>query len=91
MSRPAVFVSYSHKDEAEKEQLVSHLKVLERAGVIELWVDDRIAGGADWAGEIKLAIDQASVAILLISANFLSSDYCYNIELAKAMELHKSL
>jgi hypothetical protein len=75
MSHPVVFVSYSHKDEVEKEQLVGQLKVLEMAGVIKLWVDDRIEGGADWTQEIEEAIASASAAILLISANFLTSKF----------------
>jgi hypothetical protein len=90
MPRPVVFISYSHKDEAEKEQLVSHLKVLESAGLIELWVDDRIAGGADWEAEIKQAIAQARVAILLISANFLTSDFILGKEVPAFLERRKS-
>ena len=75
MTKPIVFVSYSHKDEKEKEALVSHLSVLQRAGLIEVWVDDRIQGGADWEDEIKKVIARARVAILLVSANFLTSDF----------------
>ncbi len=75
MTRPYVFISYSHKDETEKEQLLSHLGVLQRAGLIEVWSDDRIGAGADWETEISRAIAQARVAILLISANFLNSDF----------------
>jgi len=86
MSKPVVFISYSHKDETEKEHLVSHLKVLESAGHIELWVDDRIEGGADWADEIKQAIAQAKVAILLISANFLTSNFILGKEVPAFLE-----
>lgn len=75
MSRPVVFISYSHKDEKEKDQLLSHLGVVHRAGLIELWSDDRIGVGADWEAEINEAITRARVAILLISANFLTSDF----------------
>jgi hypothetical protein len=90
MPRPVVFLGYSHKDETEKEQLVSHLKVLESAGLIELWVDDRIAGGADWEEEIKQAIARASVAILLISANFLTSDFILGQEVPAFLERRKN-
>jgi len=75
MPTPIVFISYSHKDEVEKEQLVSHLKVLENSGLITLWVDDKIEGGADWETEIKQKITQANLVILLISANFLTSEF----------------
>jgi len=90
MSRPVVFVSYSHKDEAEKEQLVSHLKVLEKAKLIDLWVDDRIGGGEDWRPAIYQSIDQASVAILLISANFLTSDFILGEEVPALLERRQS-
>jgi len=90
MSKPVVFISYSHKDETEKEHLVSHLKVLESAGHIELWVDDRIAGGADWADEIKQAIARANVVILLISANFLTSDFILGQEVPAFLKRRKN-
>ena len=78
---PVVFISYSHKDEAEKEQLVAQLRVLERAGKINLWIDDRIKGGSDWEQEIKTAMRKASVAVLFISANFLTSDFILGKEI----------
>ena len=90
MSKPVVFISYSHKDETEKEHLVSHLKVLESAGHIELWVDDRIIGGADWADEIERAIARADVVILLISANFLTSDFILGQEVPAFLERRKN-
>ena len=86
MTKPVVFVSYNHKDEGEKEALLAHLSVLERAGLIEVWVDDRIDGGADWAEAIKQAIDQAHVAVLLISANFLTSDFILGSEVPAFLE-----
>ena len=91
MSKPVVFVSYSHKDEAEKEHLVSQLKVLQSAGIIELWVDDRIEGGANWETEIKQAITQAKVAILLISANFLTSDFILGKEVPAFLERREQM
>jgi hypothetical protein len=75
MSKPVVFISYSHKDEQEKNLLVSHLKVAENSGIIKLWVDDDIPAGADWYAEIKQAVGGARVVILLVSANFLTSDF----------------
>jgi hypothetical protein len=75
MTQPLVFISYSHKDEAEKDQLLAHLGVLQQAGLVEVWNDDRIGTGADWESEISRAMAQAKVAVLLISANFLTSDF----------------
>jgi formylglycine-generating enzyme required for sulfatase activity len=73
--QPLIFISYSHKDEQEKEQLLAQLGVLQRAGLIDLWSDDRIAVGADWKAEVSQAIVQAKVAILLITANFLTTEF----------------
>lgn len=74
VQQPTVFISYSHKDEKEKDALLSHLGVLRQAGLIELWSDDDIKAGANREQVINQAIDRAKVAVLLISANFLSSD-----------------
>jgi formylglycine-generating enzyme required for sulfatase activity len=86
MSKPVVFVSYSHKDKREKDQLVGHLKVLEDAGLIKLWIDDQIIGGADWRAEIEQAMTQASIAVLLITANFLTSEFIRNKEIARLLK-----
>lgn len=74
MTQPTVFISYSRRDEKEKDELLSHLGVLQRAGIIDVWNDDRIGAGSDWQTEINRAIDRAKVAILLISAAFLNSE-----------------
>jgi hypothetical protein len=85
-SRPSVFISYSHKDEAEKEELVAHLGVLQGEGLIDVWVDDRIAAGRDWAADIDQAIAQARVAILLVTKNFLSSRFILETEAPRLLE-----
>ncbi len=78
MPQHTVFIGYSRKDEKEKEALLSHLGVLECAGLIDLWGEDRLGAGTDWEQEISQAITQARVAILLISANFLTSAFILN-------------
>lgn len=83
--QPSVFISYSHKDENEKEQLLSHMGVLQHAGLIDLWSDDAIEAGAVKTQEMNQAIDKARVAILLISANFLTSD-ALKYEIPKLLE-----
>jgi tetratricopeptide (TPR) repeat protein len=75
MPQPVIFISYSHKDEKEKDRLLSHLGVLQGEGLIDLWSDDRIGAGADWEQEINEAMTQARVAILLISVSFLNSGF----------------
>ena len=81
MTQTTVFISYSHKDEKEKDELLSHLGVLKHAGLIDLWNDDRIGAGSDWEQEIQQAMTEARVAILLISANFLTSDFILGQEI----------
>jgi hypothetical protein len=71
MTAPSVFISYSHKDEEWKDRLVTHLRVLEMQGFLDVWEDRQIEGGDDWYPEIETAINKANVAILMISANFL--------------------
>lgn len=75
MTEPVVFISYSEEDEKEKEALLSQLGVLRGAGLIDLWSNDRIGAGAEWEAEIRQAIGRARVAVLLITANFLTSDF----------------
>jgi tetratricopeptide (TPR) repeat protein len=86
MTQPLVFISYSHKDEEEKEQLLSHLGVLGKAGLIDLWSDDRIGAGGDWRQEIREAMAQARVAVLLISANYLTSDFILDEEVPTLLQ-----
>ena len=80
MSGATVFISYSHNDEKEKNTLLLHLGVLRGAGLIDLWSDDRIGGGAEWEIEIDEAMSRARIAILLISANFLNSEFILSKE-----------
>jgi tetratricopeptide (TPR) repeat protein len=79
--RRKVFVSYSHQDTEWLKRLQVHLRNLERRGLVELWDDTRIRPGADWRRDIRDALDSASVAILLISADFIASDFIAENEL----------
>src|SRR3972149_1914097 len=86
MTKPIVFISYSHKDEEWKNRLVSHLGVLQSEGHLDIWDDRRIETGVDWYPEIQKAIDAASVAILLISADFLTSKFILREEVPRLLE-----
>ncbi len=81
-----VFVSYSHKDSRWKDQLVSHLGVLEQQGLLETWDDDRTTGGGDWLGEISAAMERAEVAVLLVSAHSLTSRFILREEVHRLLE-----
>ena len=75
------FCSYACEDETWLRKLEIHLSPLKRQGLISLWHDRLIAPGADWAKTIDMHLETASVILLLVSADFLASDYCYSIEM----------
>jgi tetratricopeptide (TPR) repeat protein len=90
-SKPVkVFFSYSHKDEELRDELTKHLSILKRQQVIAEWYDRKIGAGREWEGEIHRQLDQAQIILLLISADFITSDYCYDVEVRRAMERHTS-
>lgn len=71
--KPVVFISYSHADEAEKEQVLTHLRVLEDK--YDIWIDDNMPGGEKWEQEIENTMKKAHMAVMLVSANFLTSGF----------------
>ena len=84
-----VFISYSHRDEALKNELVElHLKPLQRQGKISTWQDRDIEAGTEWAKEIKENLEKAHVILLLVTRSFLASDYCYETEMQRAVQRH---
>jgi hypothetical protein len=85
-----VFYSYSHRDEELRDELEKHLALLKREGAISGWHDRRITAGDEWKGEIDAHLDSAGVVLLLVSADFIASDYCWDVELKRAMERHEA-
>src|SRR5437016_3708622 len=85
----SVFYSYAHQDEALRQQLETHLSLLRRQGLISEWHDREILPGAEWGREIDEHLETASIILLLISADFLASDYCYDKEMTRALERHQ--
>lgn len=85
-----LFISYSHKDDALRAELDKHLALLRREGAIELWSDHRILPGSEFDKEISKALEAAEIILLLVSADFLASDYCFGIEMRRALERHNS-
>lgn len=83
-----IFISYSHKDEALRAELEKHLALLRREGAIELWSDHRILPGSEFDQDIAQALEEAQIVLLLVSADFLASDYCFGVEMRRALERH---
>src|SRR2546430_10958685 len=79
-----VFYSYAHADKRLRKQLETHLGLLRQQGLIATWHDRQIVPGTDWAQEIDTHLATAHVILLLISPDFLASNYCYGVELRKA-------
>jgi hypothetical protein len=85
-----LFFSYSHRDEELRNELEIHLASLRRQGVIETWHDRRIVAGEDVHDEISEQLENADIVLLLVSPYFIASDYCYDLEMVRAMERHRS-
>jgi len=84
-----VFFSYAHEDEDHKNELEKHLELLRRQKLIVGWSDRRIAPGSNWDEEINFNIQNARIIILLVSPDFLASEYCYETETIFALEQHE--
>jgi hypothetical protein len=85
-----VFFLYSHDDEALRDELAEHLSGLRRQGVIRDWHDRRIEPGEDRRAAIDKELDAAQVILLLVSAAFLASDECYEVDLKRALERERA-
>ena len=83
-----LFLSYSHQDEDLRNELEKHLATLKRDGVIDIWHDRRIGPGEELDREICNQLELANIVLLLVSSDFLHSDYCYDIEMKRALERH---
>ena len=85
-----IFYCYAHEDRALRDELEKHLSPLKRMGQITEWHDRDIQAGTNWAQEIKTHLNTASIILLLVSPDFMSSDYCWSVEMTRALERHKS-
>ena len=85
-----LFYSYSHTDEELRDQLENHLSILKWQRVITNWHDRKIGAGTEWEGQIDEHLNSAQIILLLISSDFISSPYCYDVEMGRAMERHEA-
>ncbi len=83
-----VFTSYAQKDEPLREELLKHLKQMKRQGLITGY-DHNIDAGTDKKEEAKRYLDRAGIILLLVSPDYLDSDYHYDVEMGRALERHK--
>jgi internalin A len=81
-----LFYSYSHLDEAYLKELKTHLSILQRGGIIQGWTDREIGAGEGWRKAISDRLESAKIILLLISADFIASDFCYDVEMTRALE-----
>lgn len=84
-----LFYSYAHEDEPLRDELAGHLKIMERRGVIRPWHDRRLTPGQTWDNEINTQLATADLVLLLVSADFIKSDYIWSHELDLAMKRHQ--
>jgi hypothetical protein len=86
----SIFYSYSHRDKAYRDKLKTHLSVMKRQGLISMWHDEDIMPGQEWTDEINKHLKIADVILLLVSPDFMDSDYCYSIEMEFAIQRHEA-
>jgi len=85
----SVFISYAHEDEYFKNELLKHLEGIKRNKLITTWDDSQILPGQPWDAVIKQKLAKSDIIIFLISADFLASAYCNEVEIKKAIGRHK--
>jgi hypothetical protein len=85
-----VFYAYAYEDEALRFELEKHLSLLHRQGLIAAWHNRHILAGTDWTQAIDTHLEQASMILLLVSSDFLASDYSYGIEMQRAIARHEA-
>jgi len=83
-----IFCCYAHEDKEMLKKLETHLKSLEREGLVDVWNDRDISPGTEWEPEISKHLNEADIILLLISPYFIASEYIYGVEMKRALERH---
>src|SRR5262249_10945295 len=84
-----IFFCYAHEDDEFLQSLKAHLRPLQRQGFIDMWHDRDITAGTEWQSEIRKRLDEAQIILLLISPDFMNSEYAYGVEMQRAIERHE--
>src|SRR5436305_8450198 len=84
-----IFFCYAHEDEPYLNKLKAYLRPLQRQALIDVWYDRDISAGSEWEQEISQRLNEAKIILLLVSPDFLNSDYCYSVEMKRALERHE--
>ncbi len=84
-----IFCCYTRKDRSLLHRLISHLAPLQRQELITIWADTDIGAGVEWERELEKHLNTSQIILLLISSDFMNSDYCYSTEMKRAMERHE--
>jgi tetratricopeptide (TPR) repeat protein len=94
MTAPAraleIFYSYAHEDEGLRQRLQTHLGVLKHQQLISEWHDREIRAGEEWAKQLRVHLDTADIILLLVSPDFLNSEYIHSVEMKRALERHNA-
>ena len=85
----SIFFCYAHEDEDLLNKLKRHPWPLQRQGLIAVWHDRDISAGSEWEQEISQHLNAAQIILLLVSPDFIYSEYCYGIEMKRAIERHE--
>jgi hypothetical protein len=85
-----IFCCYAHEDKPILMKLITHLSPLQRQGLIDIWYDGDISAGTKWEPEVKEHLNFAQIILLLISPDFMASDYSYNVGMQQALARYNS-
>ena len=88
-NKKEIFFCYAREDEKLRIELEKQLNILKRQGFIEFWSDREISAGTEWEREIDVHLNTAHIILLLVSPDFMVSDYCYSKEMRRAMQRHE--
>jgi TIR domain len=80
-----IFIGYSHKDKVWLDRVLVFLRPFQRAGRVDTWSDRQIVPGEEWRTGIEIALEEADVVLLLVSADFLASDFIQDVELPRIL------